>query len=62
MAEQTPRVNATTLQSFTGKTVRIIGKVTQLHGDTASIDARGTVQIHLERVPNPVPLPLSFDD
>jgi hypothetical protein len=46
----TPRINSQYLDSFTNKTVRIIGKVTQLRGETATIDAEGVVTAHLNRV------------
>ncbi|MCJ1247369.1 hypothetical protein MMC30_004583 [Trapelia coarctata] len=47
--EATPRVNAPYLESFTNQTVRIVGKVTALHGETATLDAAGEVQIILNR-------------
>lgn len=46
----TPRINASYLDSFTNKTVRLIGKVTQLRGETALIDSKGTVTAQLNRV------------
>lgn len=48
--EATPRVNASYLESFTNQTVRIVGKVTALHGETATLDASGEVRIVLNRV------------
>ena len=48
--EATPRVNAPYLESFTNQTVRIVGKVVALHGETATLDAAGEVQIILNRV------------
>lgn len=50
MAEQTPRVNASILEQFTHRTVRILGKVTQLRGEEATIDAGGQINVHLNRV------------
>lgn len=52
MAEQmsTPRITAAYLDSFVGRTVTIVGKVTQLRGDQATIDADGVVTILLNRV------------
>ncbi|KAK1244203.1 hypothetical protein MKX08_002341 [Trichoderma sp. CBMAI-0020] len=52
MAEQmsTPRITAAYLDSFVGRTVTIVGKVTQLRGDQATIDADGIVTILLNRV------------
>lgn len=65
MAEITPRITATYLEPFLNRTVRIVGKVTQLRGDTAVLDTSpssssssssggGRVDIHLNRVrPSP---------
>lgn len=52
MSEQlsTPRITAAYLDSFVGRTVTIVGKVTQLRGDQATIDADGVVTILLNRV------------
>lgn len=52
MAEQmsTPRITAAFLDNFVGRTVTIVGKVTQLRGDQATIDADGAVTILLNRV------------
>ncbi|KAL8998289.1 MAG: hypothetical protein Q9169_002603 [Polycauliona sp. 2 TL-2023] len=47
--EATPRINARYLESFTNSTVRILGKVTSLRGESATIDANGSVQLHLNR-------------
>ena len=49
-SEATPRINATLLERFSGQTVRIVGKVTSLRGDMATIDASGSVDISLNRV------------
>ena len=49
-SEATPRVNAKYLDSFTNQTVRILGKVVSLRGETATIDASGSVNLHLNRV------------
>ncbi len=59
MAEDmaTPRVNAEYLNSFQNQTVRIIGRVTQLRGEQATIDAQGSVTVLLNRVS---PLSLFF--
>lgn len=46
----TPRVTAEYLQQFSHKTVRILGKVTQLRGENATIDSNGPIQVHLNRV------------
>lgn len=50
MSESTPRITAEYLQQFSHKTVRILGKVTQLRGEMATIDAGGQIQVHLNRV------------
>ena len=55
-SEATPRVNAKYLDSFTNQTVRILGKVVSLRGDMATIDASGSVNVHLNRVFNPNPV------
>jgi len=49
-SEATPRINAHYLDSFTNQTVRILGRVVSLRGDTATLDANGSVTIHLNRV------------
>lgn len=43
----TPRVSATYLDEFKAKNVRIVGQVTQVHGDQVAIDADGQVQLSL---------------
>ncbi|KAL9045485.1 MAG: hypothetical protein Q9214_001476 [Letrouitia sp. 1 TL-2023] len=48
-SEATPRVNARYLEAFVNQTVRILGKVVALRGDTATVDAAGTVLVHLNR-------------
>jgi len=56
MAEpiSTPRITSQYLDSFTSKTVRIVGKVTQLRGEQAIIDSEGVVTVHLNRVCPPI--------
>ncbi|KAL7941809.1 hypothetical protein V8C42DRAFT_348348 [Trichoderma barbatum] len=51
MSEQmsAPRITASYLDSFVGRVVTIVGKVTQLRGDQATIDADGVVTILLNR-------------
>ncbi|KAK4193067.1 replication factor A protein 3 [Podospora australis] len=50
MAEQsTPRVTCGYLNSYVGKNVMIVGKVQQLRGDEAVIDADGSFTAHLNR-------------
>lgn len=53
MSESTPRVTAPFLERFTGDTVRILGKVLQLRGEHATIDAGGSVNVLLSRVSVP---------
>ena len=48
--EATPRINAHYLDTFLHQTVRIVGKVSALHGETATLDADGAITIHLNRV------------
>lgn len=50
MAEATPRITCSYLESFQGQTVRLVGRVTSLRGDHATIDAGGSVTVHLTRV------------
>lgn len=58
MSEQlsAPRITASYLENFQGRHVTIVGKVTQLRGEQATIDADGVVTLHLNRVC----LPLHF--
>ncbi|PNY29306.1 Uncharacterized protein TCAP_00775 [Tolypocladium capitatum] len=51
MAEQlsSPRITAQYLDSFVGRLVTIVGRVTQLRGDQATLDADGTVTVVLNR-------------
>ena len=50
MSETTPRITAPYLENFTHQIVRILGKVTQLRGDNATVDAGGQISIRLSRV------------
>ena len=52
-SEATPRVNAKYLDSFTNQIVRVLGKVVSLRGETATIDADGSINVHLNRVSVP---------
>ncbi|KAI5801461.1 replication factor A protein 3 [Peziza echinospora] len=47
MNDQTPRVNAPLLERFVNQTVRLVGKVISLRGETATLDASGQVLVHL---------------
>lgn len=46
----TPRITSPYLNSFTSRTVRMVGKVTQLRGDEATIESDGAVTVILNRV------------
>ena len=50
MSEATPRITAPYLEQFSHKTVRILGKVRQLRGEQATIDAGGQINVYLNRV------------
>jgi replication factor A3 len=50
MNEATPRITARYLEQFSNRMVRIVGKVTQLQGEEATIEASGSVVLHLNRV------------
>ena len=62
-AASTPRITSAYLDSYVGKNVIIVGKVTQLRGEEATIDADGSITAHLNRVSlfscsaNPSPFP-----
>jgi replication factor A3 len=45
-----PRVTCPYLDSYVGQSVMVIGKVMQLRGETAIIDADGNITAHLNRV------------
>lgn len=46
---QTPRILAPHLSNFQHRIVRILGKVVQLRGETAVIDANGNIDLILNR-------------
>lgn len=50
MAESTPRVTQSYLEQFSHQNVRILGKVRQLRGEQATIDAGGNITVYLNRV------------
>jgi replication factor A3 len=54
---QTPRILAPHLSNFQHRIVRILGKVVQLRGETAVIDAGGNVDLILNRVSSDLPEP-----
>lgn len=45
----TPRITSQYLDTFTSRIIRLVGRVTQLRGDTATIDSEGNVTAHLNR-------------
>jgi replication factor A3 len=57
---QTPRILAPHLSQFQHRIVRILGKVVQLRGDMAVIDAGGNVDVILNRVCFYLPAPPNF--
>jgi replication factor A3 len=52
MTEQlsTPRITAAYLDNFVGRVVMLVGEVTQLRGDQATLESDGTVTVLLNRV------------
>lgn len=50
MTETTPRITCQYLEQFSHRTVRILGKVDQLRGEQATVDAAGKITVHLNRV------------
>lgn len=49
-SQPTPRITAPYLDSYQGRNVMVIGRVVQLRGDQAFVDADGTITAHLNRV------------
>ncbi|KAF2216527.1 hypothetical protein CERZMDRAFT_93816 [Cercospora zeae-maydis SCOH1-5] len=49
MSEATPRITAPYLEQFSHRTVRILGKVRQIRGEMATIDAGGKIDLHLNK-------------
>ncbi|KUI71055.1 Replication factor A protein 3 [Cytospora mali] len=45
----TPRITAPYLDSYRGRNVMIIGRVVQLRGDQATVEADGNITAHLNR-------------
>ena len=45
-----PRITCAYLNSYVGKSVIVVGKVIQLRGEEAIIDADGNITAHLNRV------------
>ncbi|KAI0546304.1 replication factor A protein 3 [Xylaria curta] len=46
-AVSTPRINAPLLPSYVGQNVIVVGKVLQLRGESASLEANGEVNVLL---------------
>lgn len=46
----TPRITCAYLNSYVGKNVIVVGKVVQIRGEEALIDADGNITAHLNRV------------
>lgn len=53
MSEATPRITAPYLENFQNQTVRLLGKVVQLRGEHATVDAGGQINVILTRVSGP---------
>ena len=47
---ETPRVSCSYLNSFVNHNVLVVGKVVQLRGDSAILDADGHITVNLNRV------------
>lgn len=52
-ATSTPRISSPYLDTYVGRNVMIVGKVVQLRGEQAVVDADGNVTAHLNRVSPP---------
>lgn len=52
-AISTPRVTCAYLNMYVGRNVMVVGKVQQLRGEEAIIDADGNITVHLNRVRKP---------
>jgi replication factor A3 len=49
MSESTPRILSPHLDSFTSRTIRLVGRVVQIRGEQATIDCGGNMTAHLNR-------------
>ncbi|KAF2429251.1 replication factor A protein 3 [Tothia fuscella] len=49
MSESTPRISSQYLENFQHQTVRVVGKITQLRGESATMDANGSITLQLNR-------------
>jgi replication factor A3 len=50
----TPRISGRIINSFVGRNVIVVGKVVQIRGDQATLDADGNVTINVTRVSSAV--------
>jgi len=62
MSEATPRITAPYLENFQNQTVRLLGKVVQLRGEHATVDAGGQINVILTRVIVPFLLSVKMTD
>lgn len=53
-SQPTPRLTAPYLDRYVGRNVIIVGKVVQLRGEIATIDADGAITAQLNRVCRPL--------
>lgn len=49
-SQSTPRITAPYLDRYVGRNVTIVGRVDQLRGEEATIDADGHIKAYLNRV------------
>ncbi|KAK9465721.1 replication factor A protein 3 [Lipomyces arxii] len=49
MSDITPRITAQLLQMYQGRVVRLIGKLTDIRGNSATLDSAGSVNVSLAR-------------
>ncbi len=54
-SSSSPRITCAYLNSYVGKNVIVVGKVLQLRGEEAVIDADGNITAYLNRVSRPFP-------
>lgn len=49
-SQSTPRLSAPYLDGYVGRNVTVVGKVVQIRGESAVVDADGHITAHLNRV------------
>lgn len=59
-SQSTPRLTAPYLDRYVGRNVIIVGKVVQLRGEVATIDADGAITAQLNRVRWPLTIHCSI--